>query len=88
VPADGVTMHVPPMKGQRDMMSLIVWDPVTIEVAKFVGTQVALPLFVAWLYDTFKDAARPPKVTIRRREIEWDKGALKRAIEEELTIER
>jgi len=88
VPPEGIVMHVPPVKGQRDVMSLIVWDPITIEVGKFLGTAVAIPLLVNWLYDTFKGADRPPKITIRRRVIEWDKDALKRAIEEELTIER
>ncbi len=84
VPPEGVTMHVPPMKGQRDYMSMIVWDPITIDV----GTSLAIPLFVNWLYDRFKDASRPPQITIRRRQVEWDKGALTRAIEEEITIEK
>jgi hypothetical protein len=87
IPPEGIVMHLPPMKGQRDMTAFIVWDPITIEVAKSLGEPIALGLLVNWLYDLFKNAPRPPKVTIRRRVVKWDKGALKQAIEEELTID-
>lgn len=75
------------MKRQRDRMSLIEWDTITIEVAKSSATAVAIPFFVNWLYDKFKDVGGPPKVTIRRREIRWDRDELQRAIEEEIEIE-
>ena len=87
IPPEGVVIDLPPMKSQRDMTVFIVWDPITIEVAKSVVGPVALGLIANWLYGLFEKAKRPPKITIRRRVIEWDKGALKRAIEEEVRID-
>jgi hypothetical protein len=65
VPPEGIVVHVPQSKGQRDMMSFIVWDPITIEVGKSLGTlgtEGAIGLTVNWLYNSFKDASNRPKL--------------------------
>lgn len=87
VPPAGIVMHVPAMNRQRDRMLMFEWNTITIEVAQFGPTAVAIPFFVNWLHDKFKDLSQSPKVRIRRREIAWDRDELQRAIEEEIEIE-
>jgi hypothetical protein len=87
-PPDGVVMHVPAIKRQRDRLAMFEWHTITIEVARFGATAVAIPFFVNWLYGKFNDLGRAPKVIIRGREISWDRDELRRAIEEEFEVER
>ena len=50
------------------------------------STGVLGNLVANWLWEKFKQQP-PQKITIRQREIMWDKGELIRAIEQELQIE-
>ena len=58
----------------------------TMSFAVVFSTGVLGNLVANWLWEKFKQKP-PKKITIRHREIPWDKGELIRAIEEELQIE-
>ena len=58
----------------------------TMSFAVVFSTGVLGNLVANWLWEKFKQQP-PKKITIRQREIMWDKGELVRAIEQELQIE-
>jgi hypothetical protein len=56
-----------------------------VEVAVFVGTNVALPLFLTWLYDRWKaKGERPVSLRIENRFYQIDPAILQKAIEDEI----
>lgn len=56
-----------------------------VEVAVFLGTNAALPLFLTWLYDRWKaKGERPVSIRIEGRFYQIDPALLRRAIEDEI----
>ncbi len=80
-PPDGSSVRVLPVQMQRDIGHIPI-----AEMVISLTRDVAIGLFVNWLFQKFQ--SKPPrKITIRRREIIWDKGEVTRAIEEEFKQE-
>lgn len=78
---EGASVKVLPVQMQRDFD-----DMPTATIVINVARDVALGLFVNWLFQKFQRNP-PKKISIRRREITWEKGEVTRAIEEEFMQE-
>ncbi len=81
---EGVTVHIPPIPMKRGYFDHAPIIDITLTLAR----DVSVSLFVAWLLKKFERKPPTTKITMRRREIEWDEGKLRKAIEEELQIEK
>lgn len=78
---DGASVRVLPVEMQRDIDHVPI-ATIIIDLTR----DVAIGFFVNWLFQKFQRNP-PKKITIRRREITWDKGEITRAIEEEFKQE-
>ena len=60
-----------------------------MEIGLFAGRDVALPLFLAWLYDKWKGAGEKPiTIIINNRYYEFDIKTLTKALDEAIAEER
>ena len=74
----GSTIVLKPMEMRKHALGHAV-----MEIGLIVANSVAVPLFVNWLYEKWRDCgARKITVKIKRRNYEFEQGQLTKAIEE------
>jgi hypothetical protein len=79
VPGD-VSIRLEPMPLRKGVGRALV------EVAIFAGENIALPLFVAWLYDKWKKAGEKPiSIHIENHIYQFDTSLMTKAIQDALT---
>lgn len=77
----GVTVVLKPMPLRKGALVQTV-----LQVGLFVGVNIAVPLFVAWLYDVWKHKGQKPvSVKIDGRNYQFDPAILAMAIEEAIS---